>query len=73
MNDNQRRSCVVCNKKVDKEKLHRFVLINNEIVVDIKHKVFSYGYYFCKNDENCYLNIHKFLKKKKRLRVLNVN
>ncbi|MCL2064673.1 MAG: DUF448 domain-containing protein [Candidatus Cloacimonetes bacterium] len=59
------RTCVICKKKANKEHLCRFILLNNEIVIDLNHKINCFGYYFCK-DNNCYESIKKWMTKKKR-------
>ena len=63
------RTCVICKKKRDKDKLFRFIVLplshddltttsvgqlpSCEIVIDINHKIKSRGFYFCKDNANC--------------------
>ena len=65
------RTCVVCRKKVSKERLFRFSVLSNEIVIDIKHGLKTYGYYICREDERCMPLIDKWLKKKKKIKRLD--
>ncbi len=62
------RTCVVCKTKTDKKQLNRLVFLNNEIIIDLKHKLNSYGYYLCDN-ELCQTKINKILSKKKLKRI----
>jgi uncharacterized protein len=59
------RSCVICRKKTCKEELLRFVILESEIVFDIKRKVSSRGYYVC-NENSCIEKLDKWIKKKNR-------
>jgi predicted RNA-binding protein YlxR (DUF448 family) len=65
------RTCIVCRQKKTKSLVNRFVVINDEVVLDIKHKINSYGYYVCDENE-CHTNLSKVIKKKK-MKKLNVN
>ncbi|OQX71517.1 MAG: hypothetical protein B6D62_01855 [Candidatus Cloacimonas sp. 4484_275] len=59
------RSCVICGNKQEKKNLLRFVLIENEIVFDLHHKIPGRGFYVC--DENsCLGKMEKWLKKRKK-------
>ena len=60
------RTCVVCRKKAEKSFLYRFILLNDEIVIDLKHRIYSYGYYFCRDKENCHGSIAKWFKRKNK-------
>ncbi len=59
-----RRSCVVCRKKDEKRNLLRFVIIEGEIVFDMKQKLQQRGYYVC-NENGCIIKLAKWRKKKK--------
>jgi predicted RNA-binding protein YlxR (DUF448 family) len=58
------RTCVICKNKLPKNQINRIVLINNEIIIDVNHKLNTYGYYLC-NDKKCQIAIYKWLSKKK--------
>ena len=58
------RTCVICKKKSDKVSLDRFLIIDNEIVLDIFHKVPNYGYYICNDNFECGKSFKNFLKKR---------
>ena len=58
------RTCVICKKKSDKASLDRFLIIQNEIVLDIFHKVSNYGYYICNDNFECGKSLKNFLKKR---------
>ncbi|MBC8385307.1 MAG: YlxR family protein [Candidatus Cloacimonetes bacterium] len=59
------RTCVICKKKDEQNKLLRFVLLENEIVFDLNKHVFARGNYLC--DENkCLEKLDKWLKRSKK-------
>jgi|GEM_PF-3104153 len=64
------RTCVICKKKAQTISLCRFVLLDEEIVFDLKHKIHSYGYYFCKDSFDCLNRLPKWATKKKKLRYI---
>jgi len=66
------RTCVVCRRKAGKEQLFRFGVLDNEIVIDIKHGLKSYGYYVCRDDKKCIPFIDKWVKKRKKIKRLDV-
>jgi hypothetical protein len=57
------RSCVVCRKKVTKNKLKRFIIKNGSIVMDPRQTFQGRGYYCC---EVCLDRLEKWMKKRKR-------
>lgn len=59
------RTCVICRKKQGKSELLRFVLLEDEVVIDLEKKIQARGYYVC-DDNVCLLRIDKWLKKKIR-------
>ena len=64
MNKKNIRTCVICKKKSEKACLDRFLIIQNEIVLDIFHKVCNYGYYICNDNFECAKSLNNFLKKR---------
>lgn len=62
------RTCVICRNKFNKSELDRLVFINNEIIIDVNHRVNSYGYYICEN-QICQISLNKWIKKKKIKRI----
>jgi len=66
------RSCVICRAKKEKDLLFRFGVLENEIVIDVNHKLKSYGYYICKEDGKCIPFIDKWLKKRKKIKRLSI-
>ena len=60
-----KRMCVICRKRMIKENLLRFVIIDKEIVYDFNNKIQERGYYVC-YDKECRNNINKWLKKKNK-------
>lgn len=54
------RRCMVCKEKKDIFLMDRIIFLNNQIIIDLKRTVFSYGYYICK-DSDC---LKKLLSKK---------
>lgn len=64
------RSCIMCRRKDEKEKLIRIAKQNGKLVVDKLQKVNSRGIYFCNNKE-C---ISKFIKLCNKGKInLNIN
>ncbi len=45
------RMCIACRKRNDKENLLRIVKVNDEISVDVEHKIQARGAYICKSFE----------------------
>jgi predicted RNA-binding protein YlxR (DUF448 family) len=60
---------VICKKKLEKEALYRFAVIDvegtKEIVFDLKHKLKGRGYYVCKGEGKCRNYLQDWAKKKK--------
>ncbi len=63
------RTCVVCRKKDEKSKMIRFVIAENEIVIDWGKRNLMRGYYTC-NDNECLVLLEKWLKKRLRKRTV---
>ncbi len=59
------RSCVICRKKNEKDKMMRFVLNEGDIIIDYRQRLNMRGYYTC-DDNGCILLLDKWLKKKSR-------
>lgn len=64
------RSCVVCRKKKAKSQLLRFIMLDSEVVVDIKGKLAGRGYYVC-DDNDCLNRLDKKVSKLIKNRSLN--
>lgn len=45
------RTCVICKKKTDQKELVRLVLVDGELVYDMKRKLPGRGYYVCSKKE----------------------
>ena len=56
------RTCVVCRKKSEKNKLMRFVLLDSEIVFDLNCDIEKRGYYAC-DDNSCLQKLENRVKK----------
>lgn len=63
------RTCIVCREKFNKDKLYRFVKLEEQIVLDKTKKSQARGVYVCKNEE-C---INKIEKKKAFNRAFRSN
>jgi uncharacterized protein len=59
------RTCVICRKKLVKSELLRFAILDKEAVFDMGNTFPDRGYYVC-DDNNCLMEIDKWLKKKIR-------
>jgi len=57
------RTCVICRCKTEQQKFLRFVLMDKEIVFDLKRKLSARGYYVCDKNE-CLERIEKWVKRK---------
>ena len=56
------RTCVVCRKKKERDKLIRFAILDSEIIFDLKREIASRGYYVC-DDNDCLEKLNKWLQK----------
>ena len=61
------RTCVICRSKLLRNQAYRFTVINHEIVIDLNHRIKSYGYYICES-EKCHLFLNNWLNKKNKKR-----
>jgi len=52
------RTCIVCRKKSEKQKLIKFVLLDSEIVFDLNSDMKGRGYYVC-DDNRCLQKLDK--------------
>jgi uncharacterized protein len=59
------RTCVICRKKMEKEALIRFIVLDNEIVFDLQKKIASRGFYVC-NNNLCIEKLDKWIRKHKK-------
>ena len=59
------RTCVICRKKLVKTDLLRFAILDREAVFDMENQFPDRGYYVCNNND-CLLEIDKWLKKKNK-------
>ncbi|MFC1887517.1 YlxR family protein [Candidatus Cloacimonadota bacterium] len=59
------RTCVICREKTGKEQLLRFVIMDNEIIIDINMKISARGYYVCDRN-SCIEKLDKWKKKLSR-------
>ena len=66
------RTCVICRTKMDKDMLFRFGVLDNEIVIDVNHRLRSYGYYICKDEKKCFPYLTNWLKRRKKIKRLDV-
>jgi len=64
---NPERSCVICKKKTVKGNLLRFILLDDESILDLNNKISSRGYYVC-NENSCIEKLDKWLRRKNRKR-----
>jgi len=61
------RTCVVCRKKLEKDNLIRFILIEGEVIFDLGQRFPARGYYVC-DENNCIEKLEKWVIKRKRSR-----
>ncbi len=52
------RTCIICRKKSEKQKLMKFVLLDTEIVFDLNSDMKGRGYYVC-NENSCLQKLDK--------------
>ena len=67
------RMCVICRTKTDKANLYRFIVLGQEIVLDINHRLCTYGHYVCKDNSACNALLYKWIKKYDRKKRKNSN
>jgi len=69
-----KRSCVICKKKDTPDQFFRFIILHakglNEIIIDINHKIPTYGFYYCRNNPSCERGVLGWLSKKKKNKSL---
>jgi len=59
------RTCVICKKKRPKVALYRIAIVNDEIVIDIYHRLCNFGYYICNDSSQCWKLAHTLPKRNK--------
>ncbi len=52
------RTCIVCKEAKEKDKLYRFTIINDEVVLDYYKKLEGRGFYVCKGND-CFKKLNK--------------
>jgi uncharacterized protein len=58
------RSCIICKKKIDRSSLLKFVILNEQVIFDMKMQLSGRGYYVCPDlDNRCLEHIEKWLKR----------
>lgn len=58
------RRCVICKNISNQDSMYKVVFINNQIIIDLKRRINSYGYYIC-GLEGCLEKLNKWKSKKK--------
>lgn len=56
------RSCVVCKKKVDRNQLYNFFMLNREVVIDLNRSIPTRKYYVCL-DYSCLNSLQNWVAK----------
>ncbi len=57
------RTCVICKKKTAQKNLIRFVILQNEIVFDLKRNLKAKGHYVC-DANDCICKLERWRKRK---------
>ncbi len=57
------RTFQICRNKADKIKLLRFGIIDNDLIIDLKQQLPSYGYYIC-NENKCFEKLQLWVQRK---------